>query len=242
MVKSSRIMQYMVLIWNAILFAAAICALVTWPNTNTGPEQFRFCYAPFPDDESTQSDGWNSGVWTGSWNATVQNISGSPGTVWQGLSSNCFYPCFNTSQVLRRSHSLKATIMDSGTSVAKLHDPGHYNDDAFGSLIYGLVFLFTAAQVILYLAPVLHLCSSAIPVYEPSNLSRRRKPIWRHFKESWNANTALCSRCWQSCRAKIHLSSRKPERERHDSIRLADFLATSQLFFDTLVVIILLQV
>jgi hypothetical protein len=239
-VNSSRMIRYMVLVWNAVLFAAAICALVTWPSTNTGPEQYRFCYARFPDDESVISDGWDAHLWQGSWNSTVEYIFGNPGTVWQALPANCFYPCFNTSQVLRQSHSLRATVLNSGNKVAKLHDPDHFDDDAFTPLIYTLVLVFTAAQIVLYLSPLLRLCSSAIPVYEPSHLWSRRRALWNHFESCGKANGALFARCFRRAQMKLQQSSSKSENVEPDPIRASDFLVVSRLLFDSLVVIILL--
>jgi hypothetical protein len=238
-VKSTRIIRYMVFLWNTILFAAAVCALVIWPSTNTGPEQFRFCYANFPDDNTTRNDGWEADLWVGTWNATVDEIFTHPGTIWQNLTYNCFYPCFNTSQPLRRPEALRATLLDASSRLAKRHDPQHYDNDAFGSIIYIFIGVFTAAQIVLVLAAVLKLASPPIPIQEPARLWHRKEIIWRHFKEAWSANGVLIVRSFQQSRFAAWTKSENKPPQQPNAICPKDFLILPQFILDVLVVVIL---
>ena len=238
-VKSSRIIRYMVFIWNAIMFTASLCALIAWPSINKGAQQYRLCYAALPDDTSTRSDGWNPTLWEGSWNATVINLFSNPGTAWQNLSDGCLYPCFNTTQILRHRDDLEARLMDSGTKFAKLHSSDHSEEDPFAGVIYFLIALFTAAQVIVLLSPPLHLCSRAVPVYEPSTLWSGRIALWHHFKESWRSSTALFRRCWMSRHGKTDVQ-RNLLTEGTDKVSARDFMVVLRLFFDCLIITILL--
>jgi hypothetical protein len=130
------IIRYMLLFWNLSMLAGTICALVAWPTTNLTAPQYRFCYDGFLDPDSHTSDGWNASIWQGTWNATVWNTSSNPNTVWQNLPANCFYPCFNTSQSIRQSSSLRAVDATPLTKFAKLHKNHHDTNDEFRPLIY----------------------------------------------------------------------------------------------------------
>ncbi|KAF3040198.1 hypothetical protein E8E11_000749 [Didymella keratinophila] len=155
--RSSVIIRYMILLWNQCMLAGTISALVAWPTTNLTAPQYRFCYAGYLDGQSQGSDGWKLQDWKGDWNSTIWNIFSNPDTVWQQLSNNCFYSCFNTSQVIRQSTSLKAVVTTPTTRFAKLHNAQHETDDEFKPLIYVAIIVFSAAQFFLYIVSVLRL-------------------------------------------------------------------------------------
>ena len=204
--RSSIIIRYMILLWNLCMLAGTVCALIAWPVTNLAAPQFRVCYAGFPDTDSQSSDGWDPSLWKGDWNSTIWNIFGNPETVWQELSDNCFYPCFNTSQAIRQSSSLKSVVITNSTKFAKLHNLQHDTDDAFQPLIYVAIIVFSAAQFFLYIVSVFRLGSEAmrVPVHEPHHLWRHRKKVWEQLKGDM-------SRSWSF----VCSSLRLPRRFRH---------------------------
>jgi hypothetical protein len=196
--RSKMIIRYMLLFWNLFMFAGTICALVAWPTTNLTAPQYRFCCNGFMDPESHTSEGWNSSYWQGTWNATISNIFNNPNTVWQNLADNCFYPCFNTSQTIRQSSSLRAVVRTPSTKFAKLHNDNHNTDDEFRPLIYAAITAFSVAQFGLYLVSVLRLESEAMrkPIHEPQHLWRERGKVWRQLSndilQSWTTVKAVC--------------------------------------------------
>ena len=108
-IKSSRIRHLLVGLWNMLMLAGSICALILWPRLYDTPFQYRFCYPEYPDPETLNNDGWVDGLWKGTWNATIWHLFQDVNTAFD-LSDNCLYPCFNTSQVLRRQNSMIATL------------------------------------------------------------------------------------------------------------------------------------
>ena len=198
--RSSMIIRYMILLWNLCMLAGTVCALIAWPITNLAAPQFRFCFAGFRDADSQSSDGWDPSFWEGDWNSTIWNIFGNPDTVWPQLSDNCFYPCFNTSQAIRQSSSLKSVVITDSTKFAKLHNLQHDNDDAFQPLIYVAIIVFSVAQFFLYVVSVFRLGSEAmrVPIHEPYHLWRHRKHVWEQLKGDM-------SRSWSSLRISLRL-------------------------------------
>lgn len=198
--RSSIIIRYMILLWNLCMLAGTICALIAWPSTNLAAPQYRFCYAGFQDGDSLTSDGWDASYWRGTWNSTLWNIFDNPDTVWQELSNNCLYPCFNTSQVIRQSSNLKAVVTTGTTRFAKLHNAQRETDDEFKPLIYVAIIVFSAAQFFLYIVSTLRLGSEAMrmPIHEPQRLWRYRQNIWQQLKgdmaRSWTAIRSMCLR------------------------------------------------
>jgi hypothetical protein len=197
--RSKRIIRYMLLFWNLFMLVGTICALIAWPTTNLVAPQYRFCYDGFLDPDSQTSDGWNASSWQGTWNATIWNVFNNPNTVWQSLSDNCIYPCFNTSQTIRQSNSLKAQVATPSTTFAKLHNKHRNTDDEFRPIIYACITVFSVAQTVLYLVSVLKLGSEAMrrPIHEPQYLWRERAKVGRQLKndflQSWRAVKAGCS-------------------------------------------------
>lgn len=196
--RSSNMIRYMILLWNLCMLVGTICALISWPTTNLAAPQFRFCYAGFLDADSLASERWDDSYWRGNWNVTIWNIFDHPDTVWQALSNNCFYPCFNTSQAIRQSSSLKAVVTTGSTKFAKLHDARHGTDDEFQPILYVSIVAFSAAQFFLYLVSNLRIGSDAMreTILEPYHLWRKRRKIWQQLtgdaQHSWSALVSLC--------------------------------------------------
>lgn len=195
--RSSVIVRYMILLWNLCMLAGTISALIAWPTTNLAAPQYRFCYASFSDAESQGSDGWKLEYWKGDWNSTIWHIFSQPDTTWQQLSNNCFYPCFNTSQVIRQSSSLRAVVTTPSTTFAKLHNAQHQTNDEIKPLMYVAIIVFSVAQFFLYIVSVLKLGSEAmrVPVHEPHRLWRHRKKLGQQLRSdmlrSWTSVRAL---------------------------------------------------
>ncbi|KAF3001813.1 hypothetical protein E8E13_003021 [Curvularia kusanoi] len=244
--RSSVIIRYMILLWNLCMLAGTICALIAWPTTNLAAPQFRFCYAGYLDLDSETSDGWTPSLWKGTWNATVWNIFNNPDTVWQQTSNNCFTPCFNTSQAIRQSSSLKAVVTTPSTRFAKLHNVQHDTNDEFQPLIYVAIIVFSAAQFFLYVVSAFRLGSEAmrIPIHEPHHLWRHRGKIWEQLKSDM-------ARSWTTIRASLRLPKRIGSRRDQDAAATAmrserrishrqNLIASLRLFIDILALLTLL--
>ncbi|KAF3046328.1 hypothetical protein E8E12_001589 [Didymella heteroderae] len=100
------------------------------------------------------------------------------------LSNNCFYPCFNTSQVIRQSTSLKAVVTTPTTRFAKLHNAQHNTNDEFKPMIYVAIIVFSAAQFFLYIVSVFRLGSEAmrVPIHEPHRLWQNRTKVGQQLR------------------------------------------------------------
>jgi hypothetical protein len=231
--RSSVIIRYMILLWNLCMLAGTISALVAWPTTNLTAPQYRFCYSNYLDGQSQTSDGWEPQYWRGDWNSTIWNIFGNPDTVWQQLSNNCFYPCFNTSQVIRQSTSLKAVVTTPTTRFAKLHNAQRNMDDEFKPLIYVAIIVFSAAQFFLYIVLVFRLGSEAmrIPIQEPHRLWQNRKNVCQQLGSD-------VSKSWASVRALWP----RPQmaKYRHSPSDRHNLTATLRLIIDLLAILTLL--
>ncbi|PVH97896.1 hypothetical protein DM02DRAFT_596917 [Periconia macrospinosa] len=209
--RSSNITRYLLILWNLSMLVGTICALVSWPNTNLAAPQYRFCYSGFLDPSQQNSDGWDTSLWRGTWNATVATVfNKDDNSAWLGLSNNCFYPCFNTSQTLRQSSSLKAVVMDGKTTFAKLHSPSRRSrGDDIQPLVYVAIVAFTAAQFFLILVSGLRLCSDVIreAIHEPHR-------VWRMKNKIWHQTNRDVRRGWLTVKATVLRRPIQTERDR----------------------------
>lgn len=237
--RSSIIIRYMILLWNVIMLAASVCALLAWPSASLASPQYRFCFAGILDADTQNSDGWDSKYWTGSWNSTIDNIFSHPQTTWQEMSNNCFYPCFNTTQVIRQSSSLKSVVATPQTKFAKLHNPNRNASDAFAPLIYVAVWVFAAAQVFLYLVSVLRLGSPELrsTIHEPHHLWRKRRFVWKRLaangQRSWVTLKGVC---------RLPLRLRGKHREGEEWPLAQDLIPVARLLVDTTALVTLITV
>jgi hypothetical protein len=238
--RSSLIIRYMILLWNLTMLAASICALLAWSTTNLAAPQYRFCFAGALDPAAQASDGWDPKYWAGTWNATIAGIFNNPQTTWQELSNNCFYPCWNTSQVIRQRTTLKAVVSTRDTKFAKLHNPSRDGgDDTLALLIYIAVWGFSLAQIFLYLVSALKLGSAELraTIHEPHHLFRKRKLVWRQL-------AADGVRSWVTLRGigRLLLRLWQKGRERGDQPRLRDMIPVLRLLIDVTALIVLVAV
>ncbi|OAP64545.1 hypothetical protein AYL99_00517 [Fonsecaea erecta] len=182
--RTSRILHLLIFLWNMMMLAGSISVLVLWPSLNVAPPQYRFCYAGIDDGDTMQSPGWDDQYWAGSWNSTIYGLFG-PSLIdnerWLNLSTNCFYPCFNTSQILRESNRLRATVVGTERPGDSLHTWNAWEGDEFQPLVYTAIALFTAAQLFLLVVGRLNLCTSRVPIHRPFQLWFRRKEILHGF-------------------------------------------------------------
>lgn len=109
-VRGSRARQLLVLLWNVLMLAGSICALILWPTLLDTPLQYRFCYPSQLDSLSVTSDGnTNNTLFMRDWNSTVWSTFLDYNKA-SDLNTNCFYPCFGTTEILRRSNQLVANL------------------------------------------------------------------------------------------------------------------------------------
>ena len=94
----------------------------------------------------------------------------------EGLNDNCFYPCFNTSNILRKTTSLRASVNTFNASTGDSHTPNGWDSDSLQPLIYTTVVSFTVAQLFLLCTARLKLCNRA-PVDNPLKIWTERKQI-----------------------------------------------------------------
>ncbi|KIW10749.1 hypothetical protein PV08_10048 [Exophiala spinifera] len=192
--RASTALHRLVLAWNLVMLAASISVLILWPHLNVAPAQYRFCYANVDDGDSFQNNnGWDSDYWDQTWNQTVWRLFGQPildNALWFNYTSNCMYPCFSTSQILRQASSLRASAFTPNAPGARLHTDDGYSKDDFQPLIYTAITCFTAAQLFLLAMGRLKLCTRRVPIYEPRQIWARRKEIWRSFDDDFKRGWA----------------------------------------------------
>lgn len=205
--RTSRILHLLVLLWNLVMLAGSISVLILWPKLNVSPLQFRFCYAGIDDGDTTQNDGWENEYWAGSWNTSVWDLFGTSiveNDRWWNLSTNCFYPCFNTSQILRDPKRLTATVFGPHAPGANFHTWDAYKDDEFQPLIYAAIATFTAAQLFLLTVGRLHLCTDRVPIYRPFQLWFARKVIFHSFMSDFKIGCSIILETVRKPRPLLH--------------------------------------
>lgn len=169
-------------IWNIMMLAGAICALVLWPSLdwNNFPNQYRFCYPQFPDDGSVSNDGWDDDLWMGERNATVWNTFANL-TANFDLASSCLYPCFNTSAIMRQPSAITAdlNVDKSPRTNANLSSRQYRHYDHLTTYMYVALALATFTALFLLLLNVTNLRRlTRVPVHKPQLLWTARKELW----------------------------------------------------------------
>lgn len=171
-----------IFLWNLLMLAGTICALVYWPLQQNKPTQYMFCNPQFPPFDKVSSDGWQQNLWNSSWNSTVIAIFNNASSMLE-LESVCFYPCFNTTQTLRQQTALEANVAKGDqyqTSKKGLLAKVTYSK----GYIYGLVAMSVALNM-LHLAFQLFRYPSRIPSRYVSTVWNDRKSIYRGIKEDF---------------------------------------------------------
>lgn len=189
-VRTSRVRQLLILIWNAVMLAGMICAIIVWPTLFDSPLQYRFCYPTNLDSDSVTSDGmYDADLWNGDWNSTIWDIFANF-TKANSINNNCFYPCFNTTQILRRSQTLVAAVnsRSARTSAQLLYAevaPAITNivkESYLASLMYLALAMTTVTMILMLvfvLTPIRRLIR--VPIHRPAEL------LWSARKELFHA-------------------------------------------------------
>lgn len=162
-------------LWNALMLAGSVCALVYSAKASNIPTQYMFCYPDIPPSESTSNDGWQSSWRESGWNSSVwktfSNIS-----LWGELGDICYNPCFNTSQILREPTTLQSW---AGPGASELNNPKQF----WGKLIYSRQYIYSLIVLCLVLNIVL-LTVKWLP-FKSHVPSAQIVPIWKERKDIW---------------------------------------------------------
>lgn len=167
-------------VWNALMLAGSICALVYAARTPKIPVQYMFCYPDIPPFGDTSNDGWQASWRTSTWNNSVwqtfSNIS-----QWGQLGDICFNPCFNTTQILRQSTSLHSVTATDETEAPRSH--GFWRAVLYSKrYIYSLIILCLILNCLLLTYRFLPY-RSRVPSAQIVVIWKDRKRIWNSFKE-----------------------------------------------------------
>lgn len=189
-VRTNRARQLLILLWNAVMLGGMICAIIIWPSLFEGPLQYRFCYPTNLDSDSVTSDGsYDSDLWKGDWNSTIW-ATFSNFTTANSINNNCLYPCFNTTQILRRQNTLVADVgsRSARTSAQLLLAnvaPAITNltkETFLASLMYaalGVTTITMGLMLVFVLTPIRKLIR--VPIHRPAEL------LWSARKELFHA-------------------------------------------------------
>ncbi|KAF4556583.1 Hypothetical protein D9617_1g084610 [Elsinoe fawcettii] len=244
-VQHNRARRLLVLLWNVLMFAGALCALIIWPTLLDTPLQYRFCYPGILDSASVTSDGnVNSSTVTSGWNETIWNTFSNYSNALD-LNSNCYYPCFTTNEILRRPNMLVANTdtyrsprTKSALAAAGISDPspGLIKEYNLTQLMISAIVItgFTMIIMLLFLLTgASHL--TRVPLHRPKEIFHRATApfpaIWTDMKSgSRRAWTSLFSpsKAWHGF---THQPVRTRRRKAWHLLRFAlDLLALVILF------------
>lgn len=245
-VRVNRARHFLILLWNALMFAGMISSVVLWPTLFDSPLQFRFCYPSILDTDSVTSDGhYDSSLWAGGWNDTIWNIF-SNFSVGASLNNNCFYPCFNTTQALRRTNSLVATVdtkrnprTSAQLAYSQIARPGtnFVKESSLAALMYTVLIITTAVMVLMLiflLSPIHKL--TRVPIAQPKHLlwSARKELfhlLWKEFQHGYR-RVWFCIRYPTKARVAWSAASRRTinTKMRKMSRFIVDIIALAILF------------
>ncbi|KAJ5101303.1 hypothetical protein NUU61_003525 [Penicillium alfredii] len=167
-------------LWNILMLAGSICALVYGSYNTKVPTQYMFCYPDLPPLDEISSDGWQASWRISTWNDSVwQTFSNI--TLWGQIGDICYSPCFNSSQILRQPTSLHMRVATRGSEIAHSHK---FWDRVLYSkrYIYSLIILCVILNCLLLTFRFLPY-RSRIPSAQIMVIWKERKKIWRSFKE-----------------------------------------------------------
>lgn len=166
-------------LWNALMLAGSICALVYATRVPKTSPQYMFCFPDIAPYSDTSNDGWQASWRTSTWNDSVwetfSNISR-----WNELGDICFNPCFNTNQILRKPGSLHSATEDRDFRVGTAHS--FWKKVIYSQrYIYSLIILCLILNCILLTYRFLPY-RSRIPSAQIMVIWKERKNIWKSFK------------------------------------------------------------
>lgn len=168
-------------LWNILMLAGSICALVYAASRTNPPVQYMFCYPDIPPYEETTSDGWHDSWRTSTWNESVWETFTNT-SQWARLGNICYNPCFNTSQVLRKPDTLQSMVWTTD-SVAQ--PSGFWSKVVYSNrYIYSLIILCFLLNLVLLTFKWLPYRSS-IPSSHVVDIWKARRQIWNSFKNNF---------------------------------------------------------
>ncbi|KAJ6076113.1 hypothetical protein N7499_008094 [Penicillium canescens] len=168
-------------LWNILMLAGSICALIYAAKVPNTPLQYMFCYPDFPPYSDTSSDGWGDSWRTSTWNNSVWETFSNTSR-WGQIGDICYNPCFNTSQILRQQSSLhSATVTEEDSAAPSSH--GFWNKILYSKrYIYSLIILCLVLNCLLLVFRFLPY-KSRIPSSQIVVIYKSRRKIWTDFKE-----------------------------------------------------------
>ncbi|OJJ50242.1 hypothetical protein ASPZODRAFT_59286 [Penicilliopsis zonata CBS 506.65] len=168
-------------LWNALMLAGSVCALVYWPTLSRTPRQYMFCYPDFPPDGTEYNGGWVASFRrSDSWNESVWGVFENRSR-WEELGDLCFYPCFNTSQILRQQTTMVAVAATGDDGGVHRHLFWGRVED-FKPYVYALVVLCVILNFVLLLVEFVPSRRSRIPSSRVWIVWKKRKQIWTGLK------------------------------------------------------------
>jgi hypothetical protein len=180
--SQERIRVILFYLWNILMFAGSICALVYSSTSKNTPTQYMFCYPDLPPFDETYSDGWQASWRTSTWNNSVWSIF-SNSTLWGQLGDICFNPCFNSSQILRQQTALEVWVATNDSELD--HPHSFWNKFVYSRrYIYSLLGVTVILNIILLVSRFFPY-SSRIPSVQMVVVWRERKAIWSSFRDGF---------------------------------------------------------
>ncbi|KAJ5548318.1 hypothetical protein N7513_005552 [Penicillium frequentans] len=169
-------------LWNILMLAGSICALVYAAKSREIPTQYMFCYPDVPPYQSTSNDGWESTWRTSTWNSSIWETFSNI-TKWGEIGDICYNPCFNTSQILRQATTLESWVTERRSEAS--HGNRFWDRLIYSNrYIYSLIILCFILNIVLLTFKFLPY-KSRIPSAQIVIIWRARKEIWRSFKDEF---------------------------------------------------------
>ncbi|OGM45128.1 hypothetical protein ABOM_006649 [Aspergillus bombycis] len=170
-------------LWNILMLAGAICALIYAAKNSNTPPQYMFCYPGLPPFDQTSSDGWQPSWRLSTWNDSVWETL-SNFSRWGQLGDICFNPCFNSSQILREPTSLQSWVATKDSELA--HPQKLWTKLAYSRrYIYSLIILCLVLNVVNLVYKFLPY-RSQIPSSKLVVIWRERKTILKGLRRDLN--------------------------------------------------------
>ncbi|KAJ5640181.1 uncharacterized protein N7484_008043 [Penicillium longicatenatum] len=175
-------------LWNILMLAGSICALVCAAKNREVPTQYMFCYPDVPPYESTSSDGWENFWRTSTWNSSVWDTFSNV-TKWGEIGDICYNPCFNTSQILRQATTLESWVLERGSESS--HGNRFWDKLIYSNrYIYSLIILCFILNIVLLTFKFLPY-RSRIPSAQIVVIWKTRKDIWKSFKDEFQESLSI---------------------------------------------------
>ncbi|RMZ82459.1 hypothetical protein DV737_g1980, partial [Chaetothyriales sp. CBS 132003] len=207
-VRANRARHFLILLWNTLMFVGMLCSIIMWPSLFNSGLQYRFCYPAILDSDYVTSDGHYTDEFSqfdGTWNDTIWGIFLNF-TRAANLNQNCFYPCFNTTQIMRRPNSLVADLQSNKSPrlSSQILDAGiaepttniwREADLAVG--MYTALIITTVIMLFLLLFVLTPLRKiTRVPIAKPKELlwSARKEllhAMWRDFSHEYEVKAKL---------------------------------------------------